>query len=87
MIDAEPGQRAYRYSYSSPTRNYYRELEIVRVTPKQIVAKTKMRQQYRFWRKNGREVGAFCQGYIALEAPPEGDDRYVEAGCDKGRSW
>lgn len=85
MIDAQPGQRAYRISSSSPIRTFYRELEVVRVTPKQIVARTKMKQEYRFWRHTGREVGEFAMGYFALKL---GEGRhYVEAGCDKGRSW
>jgi hypothetical protein len=60
-------------------------MEVVRITPKQIIARTKMRQEMRFWRESGREVGQFCTAYIGLKLP-EGE-RYVEAGVDKGRSW
>jgi hypothetical protein len=86
VIDATPGQRAYRFSTPTASgRIFYRELEVVRLTPKQIIGRTKMRQEYRFWRENGREVGEFCTAHIGLKLP-EGE-RYVEAGCDKGRTW
>lgn len=88
VIDAEKGQRAYRISTSSPTRTYYRELEVVRVTPKQIIAKTKWGQELRFWRKNGYEVGFADAGFLAYYTSKLGEgDHYVEAGCDRGRSW
>lgn len=91
MIDAEPGQRAYRISKSSSTRTFYRELVVKRVTATQIITKTKMGQELRFWRKNGCEVGSRNHGvysgfaYITLTLG-EGD-HYVEAGCDLGRTW
>ena len=88
MIDATPGQRAYRISTSSPTRTYYRELIVVRVTPKQIIAKTKWGQELRFWRKNGYEVGS-GHGHWAYftSALPRGGDSCHEAGCDRDREW
>jgi hypothetical protein len=86
VIDAKPGQRAYRISPPTPSgRIFYRELEVVRLTPKQIIARTKMRQEYRFWRENGREVGTFIWAHIAFKLPA--GDRYQEAGVDKDRSW
>lgn len=88
MIDAQPGQRAYRISTSSATRTYYRELEVVRVTPKQIIARTKMRQELRFWRHTGYEVGMGNANFLAYITLKIGEgDHYVEAGCDKGRTW
>lgn len=88
MIDAQPGQRAYRISTSSPTRTYYREIEVKRVTAAQIIAKTKQGQELRFWRKDGREVGMGSATFLAYFSSKLGEgDHYVEAGCDRGRSW
>jgi hypothetical protein len=89
MIDATPGQRAYRISTSSPTRTYYRELEVKRVTAAQIIAKTKLGQELRFWRKSGIEVGMTNAGFLAhfSTALPRSGEKCVEAGCDKGREW
>lgn len=88
MIDATPGQRAYRISTSSPTRTYFRELIVVRVTPKQIIATTKWGQEIRFWRKDGYEVGSGHGhwAYFTSALPRDGDNCH-EAGCDKGREW
>lgn len=86
LIDAKPGDRAYRFSPPTVSgRIFYRELEVVRLTPKQIIARTKTRQEYRFWRENGREVGTFLWAHIGFTLPAE--ERYQEAGCDKGREW
>lgn len=85
MIDAKPGQRAYRISLSGSQTTYYREIRVVRVTPKQIVAETKMGQQLRFWRKGGYEVGGFNMAAFSASLPDHG--HVAEAGCDRGRSW
>lgn len=86
MIDAEPGQIAYRIGTSHPGgRIFYREIKVTRVTPKQIIAVTMMKQEIRFWRENGREVGSDYWYHFSAEKP-EGD-RFHVAGCDKGRSW
>lgn len=91
MIDAEPGQRAYRISKSSMSRTFYRELVVKRVTTAQIITKTKLGQELRFWRKNGYEVGSQRFGVysgLAYFTSKLGEgDHFVEAGCDKGRSW
>jgi len=88
MIDATPGQRAYRISTSSPTRTYYRELQVKRVTAAQIICKTKLGQELRFWRKDGREVGMSGANFLAYYTSKLGDgDHYVEAGCDRGKEW
>jgi hypothetical protein len=90
MIDATPGQRAYRISTSSPTRIYYREIEVKRVTKAQIICRTKLGQELRFWRKDGREVAHL--GYASFlayysSALPRGGEKCVEAGCDRGKEW
>lgn len=87
MIEAQPGQRAYRISTSSPTRTYYRELVVVRVTPKQIICRTKWGQELRFWRRNGYEVGSGHGHWAYLSLGPLVGERYVEAGSDRGREW
>ena len=88
MIDVTPGHRAYRISTSSPTRTFYREIEVVRLTPKQIIAKTKWGQELRFWRKDGYEVGSGHGhwAYYSSTLPRDGENCH-EAGGDREKEW
>lgn len=80
------GAKGYTISSSGLTV-FYCPAEIVKVTPKQFVARLPNGLEKRYRREGNREIGGLGGSYFRFDGPPEGPGYKLSAAAQGQTDW